>query len=385
VLRNNIPTIGILSPGSSLVKAQASDSVQSFPQYVVYNTMMTTSRTFLNTVTPIEIDWIREECPLFYWKVLTPRLAICRCQRIVISDVKPDIISGLFGKFQNKKRLLEKDLNITLQYDGKNLLEVWCAQNQEQNVEEKICEKIANLRRSGLEENVEEVYLGKTRTVYGPGCVVNTLLFDKECISIGFSLAGEVPEETIRPLVSRYGDLHSVESYFLSRENEKEEKEMRTGFRIHYKRKEDAKRALTALDGEMVMNQKLSVNPGGVRASTTLLTDTTSQVVMSWSCHPSACQGYIDFPSHEAANAVLRLSTLGSYCPHLVTLGHTIKLSLWKSKPGAPPPTRLGIKGLFPHVDEYDIEAALAALTKSSHCQANQSCCEAYYSHSSCH
>jgi hypothetical protein len=44
---------------------------------------------------------------------------------------------------------------------------------------------------------------------------VETLLFENEFISIGFSLKGEIGEELIRPLVARFGSLHSIESYFL--------------------------------------------------------------------------------------------------------------------------------------------------------------------------
>jgi HrpA-like RNA helicase len=375
VLRNTIPTIGILSPGSSLVKASRSNEVTNlpqtpndsslFPQYVVYNTMMTTSRTFLNTVTPIEIDWILEECPLFHSEVIAPRLATCRCRRIEITDVKPDLIPGLFGKFQDKKRSLESLLNITLQYDGRSLLEVWCAQDQERLVEEIIREKLATLRRNGLEEIEEEIYVGKTRVVYGPGCVVETLLFEYEFISIGFSLKGEVGEEIIRPLVARFGTLHLIESYFLVQEK-KLEKEKRTGFRIYYKRKEDAKCAHNALNGEVINGEIISVSPGGIR-STSLHADTSSQLVMSWSCSPSTGNGFLDFPTHEAAMAVLGLSDQGSNCPHLVALGSSVKLSLWKSKPGQPSSTRLGIRGLYPHVDEYDLEAACMALSRSRH------------------
>lgn len=62
-LRADKPSTGTMHPGSAL-----SDAVfagEDAPEWVVFNTVMKTSRTFLTVVTPIEREWLEEESPQF--------------------------------------------------------------------------------------------------------------------------------------------------------------------------------------------------------------------------------------------------------------------------------------------------------------------------------
>jgi hypothetical protein len=125
----------------------------------------------------------------------------------------------------------------------------------------------------------------------------------------------------------------------------------------------------------MINGKVISVSAGGIRTST-MQKETTFQLKMSWSFAQSECKANVDFATYTDANAILALCNKGLQCPHVQGLGLEVRLrAITNPKPtqGNPmyvfnashkAPFRISVTGLFPYIDEYDIEKEFKKLSQ---------------------
>lgn len=387
VLRNATPIIGVVHPGSALTKyvntlPHNTPLEAVFPPFLCFNSILTTSRTFLSVVTPIEESWVQEECTEFYETVFLPQLNSARYCKVTISDVRLGTMRHILGRYNQHKNRLEQEHNCSLQYDAvSGKLDIWCTRLCINQVEVVFKRLIEAARQASLMEVEEEVVSGSTRVVFGAGGLVKTVLFDKEYVSIVINgLAEDTVETEIRSLVQQYGTVCSIEltpSY--SRGEVVENRQKTTIARVCFDTPIAARNARERLQGEVIRGHTLAISPGGIR-TTSMSATTSSRVTMSWALGPSTGNAYADFDTAAGANAILRLTNKGLDCPFIKGLGSGVRLraDIPKQSGAAPqhyfdesPPRstghrrfRLLISDLYPTVDEMDIEIAFLQLAE---------------------
>lgn len=388
VLRNDTPTVGVIHPGSSLSKIANnrtdggnSSSSNIFPKFIVFHTMMTTSRTFLNVVTPIQEEWIQEESPEFYSNIMVTNMAKSRCAKLLLEGIRVNTSRALLGKFGDKKRELEETLNCSIQYDfSRSTLEVWCTPGNLQTVKHRLQEGIESVKRTCLEAVEETVICGRTRAIFGSGGLVKCLLFDEEFVTVNISglVMSIKPEELNMYLSNSFGKVRSIDLTYPGG-GVSSNRKGNAFAKVVFHCPEDAARAQEQLQGEVWKGQTLTASRGGVRSSALQTVNSTSQVIMSWSLSPSQCKASADFSTPDAANSLLQicLSNKGLRCPILQGLGTQvhIRANIPKAANNTAKPTylfptsqsersnqkhffRITINGLYPHVDEQDLEDA---------------------------
>ena len=217
VLRNSTPTVGFLHPGSSLSKLANSrndeDAENMFPGFILFHTMLTTSRTFLNVITPVAEEWIREESASFFDSVVAVNMNRARCAKLLIEGLRSNISSALLGNFGESKRELETQLNCSIQYDaGRCALEAWCTPGSMEGVNRTLHEKIQSIKRISLEAVEEVVICGNTRAIFGAGGLVKSLLFGEEYVTVNISgLAANTESIDLQAyLTTSFGPTHAV-------------------------------------------------------------------------------------------------------------------------------------------------------------------------------
>jgi HrpA-like RNA helicase len=388
VLRNDTPTVGMIHPGSSLVKiANNSHSDKKgnvFPRFIVFHTMLTTSRTFLNVVTPISEEWIREESPDFYNTVMVTNMARSRCAQFLIEGLRMNTSRALLGKFGDKKSDLEASLNCSIQYDAARcVLEVWCTPGSLERTKQELEAQIQRVKQMCLDEVEETVICGNTRAVFGAGGQVKCLLFGNEFVTVnirGLSMK-TTPAELKEYLSQSFGDVHSVDVTYPSSGQAGQKNGNNNAFaKVVFGDPQEAARAQEQLQGEVWQGHALSTSRGGMRSSAISAVN-SAQLVMSWALSASEGKASAEFTSPAAANAILQLclATKGLNCPVLQGLGPEVRIRA-NIPPGANPKKtaylfpssgggsaagggcRVSIKGLHPHIDEHDLEMAFKQL-----------------------
>jgi len=389
VLRNDTPTVGMIHPGSSLSKLADNRSEgrsgSLYPRFLVFHTMLTTSRTFLNVVTPVEEEWIRDESPSFYNNVMLHNMARSRCAKLVLEGIRLNTSRSLLGKFGDKKKALEESLNCSIQYDFmRNALEVWCTPGDLENVKQSLKEGIEAVKRTCLQEVEEMTICGSTRAIFGAGGLVKSLLFDDQFVSVNISgLAMNTEASELKAYLSTsFGDIRSVDLTYPSGGDAR--KQMGNAFaKVVFHNAADAARACEQLQGEVWKGHTLTIGRGGIRSSALQPVTATSQVIMSWALSVSEGKATADFLSPESANSLLQLclASKGLRCPVLQGLGNEVHIRAnippsgdstkrvylfptGQQKQGASPFFRISIKGLHPHIDEVDLEEAFKQIER---------------------
>jgi hypothetical protein len=384
VLRNSTPTVGAVHPGSALAKlangaAPGKAAEAYFPQFVVFNSMLTTTRTYLTVVTPVDEEWIREESPEFYRDVVMVQMSKSRCEKISLSPVRLQTARVILGRYNQHKDTLESELNCSLQYDGAaSALEVWCTRDALEDTRAYFESRISGAQAMALTDVEEEAVLGSTRAIYGAGGLVQSILFEGQYVSISVSgLPADASEEEVGALMRRYGAVRMVEVNSSAVRGSTEAGKKRTVHaRVVFEAHADAARAYADLQGETIRGCPVTVSPAGIHTGGGLHASSSAQLVMSWPMSASACQGSLDMPSARAANFLLGLCNKGLGCPVLQGLGPAVRLrAKLPAVPGQPPRfvfseqgkaamCRLSISGLSPHVDEAEISASFEVLAR---------------------
>ena len=409
VLRNNIPTVGRIHPGSCLQKkfnqeqtklneeqARTQRNLEAqrrfFPDFIVFGSLMTTSSTFLNVITPASPDWIREESEVFFDTVVSPQLQSLRSERVVFENFRQFMSRKILGKRGEKRRSIEEKFVCSVQYDvTSGLLEVWCTPTAKGAVEAFFKEQIERVQKMALEEVEEDVHMGETRVLFGPGALVERLLFKGEYVTINIrGLAPETTEADLQSLLERYGRLRCWDLA----PGERSSCASATFWECS-----GAKRAFENLNGETVGGKILTVSASGAVAPGEAASERgeNNQLVMSWATASSDGTAHITFSDAAAANSVVRLCNRGRNCPVLQALGPSdpgdgqrvgvhiramVPQQAAQAQPqflfdertaaGAAVGARsskskaqqytLKVSGLYPHTDEVELEESISLL-----------------------
>ena len=396
VLRNDTPTVGVLHPGSCLSRlannstdssGNNTDEESLFPRLVVFHSMLITSRTFLSVITPIKEEWIKEESPTFYENVVVPSMSRSKCCRFLLEGVRLHTARCLFGKFGDKKKALESKFNCSLQYDiGRRAVEAWCTPSGVHDLECHLKTQIQSIRKSCLEEAEEVVLCDNTRAVFGAGGEIQCLLFEKQFVTLNINGLPIDTESTELKgyLEQSFGPIRTVELTYPVRSGPQQQKgnHNKAFAKVTFRQPSDASSALQELKGEVWRGHTLDTSQGGVRTSVDAVRST--QVVMSWAMTPSKGKGSLDFDCPFAANALLQTcqASKGLHCPVLQGLGAEVRIRaniprtdhdkpefLFSVDKRSTPSNqhlfyRINLQGLYPHVDEQDLEDACKQLMK---------------------
>jgi hypothetical protein len=229
--------------------------------------------------------------------------------------------------------------------------------------------KIAQLRQMALDEVEEDSLLGRTRAVFGPGAMVEHLLFGDECITINIrGLPPDLEEERLTKLLAQFGPLRSFDLT-----------QGRTDAfaTATFRDSSSAAKAIAALGNETVDGHELTVTRAGhsLTAKPTQVTE-NNQLVLSWATEPSKCEAVVVFSTPQAANAVIDLCNRGMHCPGLSTLGPQtpgVRVRAMVAPPlfrfdtssrGPSDKYSLKLTGLYPCTDEVAISAVLRTLSQ---------------------
>ncbi|KAJ0392291.1 hypothetical protein P43SY_012001 [Pythium insidiosum] len=158
---------------------------QTLPSWVIFDSILRLKdQPFLTLVTPIESEWIREECPDFH-AVCMQKAAELPIATLEWTGLSMALLRGVFGKaFRNLSRW-EAQLQCTLSLDrDAGTIVAACAPVREGAIRSSIDSKIEFLRRRLESDTTEETYMGATRAVIGPGFLVQQLLFGSEFLSL---------------------------------------------------------------------------------------------------------------------------------------------------------------------------------------------------------
>jgi len=245
VLRNAAPTVCTLHPSSALVKlaqprvpavgpgaaavvgagaaigAEAGAAIGlvvagaaavPLPHYVLFQSMLSTHRSQLTVLTPLDARWIKAESPLYY-AALREREAAIPCKQSVICGMTEPLLTAVLGRRYCKLPQLESSLDATIQVDADaRTLTLWCSPVREASVRGHLEGLIAAARRRSLAE-VEEVPIGGTvRGVFGAGYACEQLLFGDEFVSVNLSgLPAAAEEGFAARLVGPFGPVRQIE------------------------------------------------------------------------------------------------------------------------------------------------------------------------------
>ena len=300
ILRNDRMSTGQLHPGSALTVA--SRSGPDVPIWIVFQSVLQTSSTFLSVCTPIEEQWIEEDSLEFAVDV-KKRSAIVPSQ-IIIDSISPGLMRKLMGKGFANLPVLEDTLGVDIVADNKySRIVLWCPPSKNvEEVKKKIELRVSEVRLRAANETCEELLCGSTRAVFGSGCEVLHILSGNTFISINIAnLPKEMTDIALKALGERYGPVREV-SILPCRATEQ-----RDGLfgRIVFDSSSHAATALESLRSELVGGKVLRVSAGGVR-SPTAASAATSQLIMSWSIAPSKGSALLSFTSFTEANLALK-------------------------------------------------------------------------------
>ena len=300
ILRNDRMSTGQLHPGSALTTA--SRSAVDVPIWIVFQSVLQTSSTFLSVCTPIEEQWIKEDSFEFGEAVEERSTKIP--SQIIIESISPGLMRKLMGKAFANLPVLEEKLGVDIVADNKfNRIVLWCPPSKNvDEVKKKIDLCISEVRLRAANETCEELLCGTTRVVFGGGCEVLHILSGNSFISINIgNLPKEMTDIALKSLGEKYGTVREV-SILPCRATEQ-----RDGLfgRIVFDSSIHAATALDSLRSELVEGKMLRVSAGGVRSPTAACA-ATSQLIMSWSIAPSKGSALLSFPLFTEANMALK-------------------------------------------------------------------------------
>lgn len=385
VIRNSASIVGVVHPSSSLMKlansvGQGQSAEHLLTPLLVFNSMMTTSRTYLNVVTPVQEEWIREESNEFYENIFKVFMTTFRSEKICIAPVHYQTLKALFGRHNQFKDAWESDFNCSIQYNhASNSLEVWCTKEKVTEMRNFFNRQIENVRLAASNEIDERVIVGGTRAVYGAGGLIKTILFSGQYCSVNISnLPENINAVEVASIMERFGPTRLVDITSPPSQRQGDASKKLSAFaRVVFENPADAARCCEELQGEVIGDNTLSIQPGGIQSSSlSSSTCTPSFLTLSWALAPSKGKCLVHMATANDANNIIALCTNGS-CHVLRSLGSKVYINaaLPPNVPGGKSeslfnefvhkaPYKISLNGLHPHVDEVAIEAAFQEIIK---------------------
>eukprot|EP00732_Lithocolla_globosa_P000298 Lithocolla_globosa_v1_NODE_82_length_6720_cov_15.294779.p1 type:complete len:1901 gc:universal NODE_82_length_6720_cov_15.294779:819-6521(+) len=287
---------GVIHPGSVM-------SRNKNLKWVMYHSILRTSRSFLLQVMPFELEWLQEEVPSVYELV---KESISEMRMTCVQETVPVSIQRLIlGKFNTNLDQLEQEWNCSLDANfDQALLSAWCKPELENKVSQSLQAAITTVREAMITEVIEEPLIGSTRVVYGLGGRIHCLLFQSEYLAINVrNLPSGYREKDLKNWFSKYGTIRGCSITPTSDS---------TGWgHIVFDSINQATRARAETFGEFAPggnNDKIvTVTPGGLRQPA-MFRDVECHLEISWSLAKSMGEGRLGYSTAQEANSLLEMS-----------------------------------------------------------------------------
>eukprot|EP00761_Pharyngomonas_kirbyi_P000437 gb/GECH01000437.1/.p1 GENE.gb/GECH01000437.1/~~gb/GECH01000437.1/.p1 ORF type:complete len:1545 (+),score=293.73 gb/GECH01000437.1/:1-4635(+) len=252
-LRGDLNTINAqLHPSASLV------AFEMTPEYVIFDSVVSTSRVFVRGVNTVTADMLENLVPRYFSQFL--RQMPEPMSPTELEPMSNALKATLIGKQGATCQDLERKLDIVLEVGDKVI--VWARSDRQAEALSKIS-SFLNEKRAELEAEREVLdTVGTTRVLFGAGGVCQDVLFFGEFIQL---LVSNVAEElwdsfhpdNIQKLFERQGGpVMSAINLGSSQSDDNTTKGL-----ITFEKKEDAMKAFDALDQFIIGGQTLKLKP----------------------------------------------------------------------------------------------------------------------------
>ncbi|KAL6041141.1 hypothetical protein QOT17_025060 [Balamuthia mandrillaris] len=369
-----LDTMACVHPSSAVF--QLGDGSTS---YVVYNSILRTSRVYISTVTPINAEWLK------YYPIFTDTLQRGEIQQVIIEHIPRSTLRAVLGKYNSNAEPIGRELNRIVEADlAKGILIAWCPSSNVRTVRSALDAKIEAVKYQLKGEVIEEPFVGGTRIVWGVGGQLITFLHDNEFISVNISnLPASWNEERLRQFLKERGCGEIRECSLLpSTTNNKGDQEKSHTQWVHVVlHDKESARKTTDLKGEVLEACTIDISPGGVKMPS-MFNDMKGQLSISFATAPSTGKATLIFSTATEANQVI-LEGQVLFGRMVWALGHDPDAPLNPKKPHVTknpdlPPQRgnlfvvkddsaahrihgykVNIAGLSPSIDEHQILSLL--------------------------
>ncbi|XP_059353084.1 uncharacterized protein LOC130692190 [Daphnia carinata] len=159
---------------------------KELPQVITYQSILRTSKTYATQLTPIDMEWIREENGALYalYEEMASQVNI---KEIRVTPVSRGILHFILGPANRNLDELNQELDCLVHGDyKKDALVAWCKPNAVNFVYSELTRKVASRKRELELEIREDPVIGETRIVWGCGGEARLLLFRGNYIGLNF-------------------------------------------------------------------------------------------------------------------------------------------------------------------------------------------------------
>ena len=346
--------MGFVHPGSTVATMARS------PQWVAFQTLQKSSRTFLKCCTPCDPTWLPDVASPAYVARFRELRKDHEWQERTLGPLSPSLMHAIFGKrmanVQAVERAARASICVTTDGPSTGLLRLWARRANVAAAEAHVKHLMDQAAASLRQESHEEQIVGTTRAVFGAGGQVRRLLMGSEFISVNLSnLPKGYDEEALKCLLERSpariprSAIDALDMRPMATE---------TCARIAFEDPKLAARLVQEVDHEMVAGQVVAARPGGVRAESQLsLGDARMRV--TWAIGSSKLCGKVGFRKKTNAATVLQDAAGVARSPQMQALaspGRAISILKSKRKDGTTDdPLNIFIGNLRPDVDEADL------------------------------
>lgn len=150
---------------------------KELPKVITYQSILRTSKTFASQLTPIDMEWIRQENGALYalYEEMASQVNI---KEIRVTPVSRGILHFILGPANRNLDELNQELDCLVHGDyDKDALVAWCKPNAVNFVYNELTRKVISRKRELELEIREDPVIGETRIVWGCGGEARLLLF----------------------------------------------------------------------------------------------------------------------------------------------------------------------------------------------------------------
>lgn len=301
VLRNQTGT-AYIHPGSAIVKlSRLGHENGTFPQNVVFHSMLSTSKSFMIGVVPVPAEWL-EDTPMLFQQTVQTKLQQIPTELVRLDRISPALAMKFIGRAGVGKKQFEQAHQCSVQYDEQSLsLEVWCTSWKKIEITESLHNQMKEFRKLTLMEREIEAVSGSVRAVFSAGYEVKRLLFNDEIMSLHMSgIPSHKSLDEITQYIVQRTAIDKLEYIEFLHEDDNG-----VSVAVHLSDPAHATIIKQTLDNELWQGNKLSIVGMGMRPTAQPSTS-VSQLILSWATSPSACEANVEFSSPEGVNELLR-------------------------------------------------------------------------------
>lgn len=301
-----------IHPGSSIAKiyydrVKKGKSDTMMPSYVVFHSLLSTSRSFMICVVPFSLEWLHLIPPDFA-SLVDAKLAVIPTDLIQIDRVSVSLGMKFIGKGGVLKKAFESKYKCSIQYDEQQFsLDVWCNGARKDEIQRALLSQLDELRKISLLDKEEDVISGNVRGIFKAGYELQSLLFNKEVMSLHINGIPSDKDITsikyfIEDMATKCNEGVRIELDHVEILHSDEQEGINA--LVFIKDPAHAEVIKSALDNDIWDASTIHVSFGGIRP-TIQPSSSLAQLVMTWPMSSSAGEARVEFSSAQAANVLL--------------------------------------------------------------------------------